>query len=51
MLLFLIGLFQSNEIDIVTFRTLTDSDLKEIGITAFGARRKILLSIAGMLLK
>ncbi|XP_014283039.2 protein bicaudal C [Halyomorpha halys] len=39
-------LFQSNEIDISTFRTLTDSDLKEIGITAFGARRKILLSIA-----
>lgn len=31
-----------------TFSTLTDKDLSEIGINAWGARRKMLLLIAGM---
>jgi hypothetical protein len=30
-----------------TFMTLTDQDLKELGISTFGARRKMLLAIAG----
>ncbi|XP_064605068.1 protein bicaudal C homolog 1-B-like isoform X2 [Liolophura sinensis] len=41
-------LFQQQEIDLATFRTLTDEDLKELGITTFGARRKMLLAIADM---
>lgn len=35
------------QIDLATFLTLNDDDLKELGITTFGARRKMLLSIAG----
>jgi hypothetical protein len=35
------------QIDLATFLTLTDQDLKELGITTFGARRKMLLAIAG----
>jgi len=31
-----------------SFLTLTDADLKELGITTFGARRKLLLAIAGL---
>jgi len=31
-----------------SFLTLTDKDLKELGITTFGARRKLLLTIAGL---
>lgn len=42
-----LDLFKSHEIDWTTFKTLTESDLREIGVTALGARRKILLSIAG----
>ena len=36
------------QIDLQTFLTLTDQDLKELGITTFGARRKMLLAISGM---
>ena len=36
-----------SQIDLPTFLTLTDQDLKELGITTFGARRKMLLAIAG----
>ncbi|XP_061084111.1 protein bicaudal C homolog 1-like [Conger conger] len=39
-------IFQQQEIDLQTFLTLTDSDLKELGITTFGARRKMLLAIS-----
>lgn len=42
--------FYSNfvfQIDLQTFLTLTDQDLKELGITTFGARRKMLLAISG----
>ncbi|CAH1180296.1 unnamed protein product [Phaedon cochleariae] len=41
-----IGVFTTHEIDLTTFPTLTDKDLMEIGINAFGARRKILLAIS-----
>lgn len=44
-----IGVFNQHEIDLTTFGTLTDQDLMEIGINAFGARRKILLAISGKL--
>jgi protein bicaudal C len=30
-------------VDLATFATLTEQDLKEIGITTFGARKKLLL--------
>uniref|UniRef100_UPI00398F478E protein bicaudal C homolog 1-like isoform X2 n=1 Tax=Pristiophorus japonicus TaxID=55135 RepID=UPI00398F478E len=39
-------IFQQQEIDLQTFLTLTDPDLKELGITTFGARRKMLLAIS-----
>jgi len=45
-----LDLFKSHEIDWTTFKTLTESVLREIGVTALGARRKILLSIAGGIL-
>uniref|UniRef100_A0A1B6DKN9 SAM domain-containing protein n=1 Tax=Clastoptera arizonana TaxID=38151 RepID=A0A1B6DKN9_9HEMI len=41
-----IQLFKEDEIDLETFQTLNESDLKEIGVSAFGARRKMLLSIS-----
>ncbi|KAJ8013679.1 hypothetical protein DPEC_G00032300 [Dallia pectoralis] len=41
-----IDIFQQQEIDLQTFLTLTDQDLKELGITTFGARRKMLLAIS-----
>lgn len=42
-----LAIFNRHEIDLTTFTTLTDQDLIEIGINAFGARRKILLAISG----
>ncbi len=39
--------FVSLKIDLSTFLTLTDHDLKELGISTFGARRKMLMAIAG----
>ncbi|XP_021365322.1 protein bicaudal C homolog 1-like [Mizuhopecten yessoensis] len=41
-------LFQQQEIDLATFLTLTDQDLRELGISTFGARRKMLLAIADL---
>ncbi|KAK5641945.1 hypothetical protein RI129_010492 [Pyrocoelia pectoralis] len=41
-----VGLFASHEIDLTTFLSLTDQDLIELGVTAFGARRKMLLIIS-----
>ncbi|XP_031560674.1 protein bicaudal C homolog 1-like isoform X2 [Actinia tenebrosa] len=40
------NIFQEQEVDWQTFLTLTDDDLKELGVTTFGARRKLLLAIA-----
>ncbi|XP_033227977.1 protein bicaudal C isoform X2 [Belonocnema kinseyi] len=38
-------LFQRQEIDMATFPSLTEKDLIELGITAWGARRKMVLMI------
>ena len=38
-----VDVFLRNEIDLRTFASLTDEDLKEIGIPTFGARKKLLL--------
>ena len=38
-------LFQEEEVDLATFLTLDDADLKEIGISKLGARRKLALAI------
>lgn len=35
------------QIDYQTFLTLSDDDLKEVGVSTFGARRKMLLAISG----
>ena len=35
--------FLRHEVDLQTFATLTDEELKEIGIPTFGARKKLLL--------
>lgn len=43
--------FQEQEVDLPTFLTLTDDDLKELGIAAFGARRKMLLTIQDLKMK
>ncbi|VVC95642.1 unnamed protein product [Leptidea sinapis] len=40
-----IDLFKSQELDMSTFMSLNDADLSELGVTAFGARRKMLLVI------
>ncbi|KAM3959681.1 protein bicaudal C [Aphomia sociella] len=41
-----IDLFKKHELDMSTFASLNEADLSEIGVTAFGARRKMLLVIA-----
>lgn len=43
----ILELFKSHEIDLGTFQTLTEADLREIGVTALGARRKMMLFISG----
>ncbi|TRY91333.1 hypothetical protein DNTS_030139 [Danionella cerebrum] len=43
-----VHVFQQQEIDYQTFLTLSDEDLKEVGVNTFGARRKMLLAIAGL---
>lgn len=35
------------QIDYQTFLTLSEDDLKEVGVSTFGARRKLLLAISG----
>ena len=44
---FFSGLFQAHEVDMATFPSLVEKDLCEIGISAWGARRKIMLLISG----
>jgi hypothetical protein len=34
-------MFREQEIDLPTFLTLTETDLKELGVATFGARRKM----------
>uniref|UniRef100_A0A8C9YUM3 Bicaudal C homolog 2 n=1 Tax=Sander lucioperca TaxID=283035 RepID=A0A8C9YUM3_SANLU len=43
-----IDVFEQQEIDYQTFLTLSDEDLKEVGISTFGARRKMLLAISDL---
>ncbi|XP_056147338.1 bicaudal C homolog 2 [Lampris incognitus] len=43
-----IDVFEEQEIDYQTFLTLSDEDLKEVGVTTFGARRKMLLAISDL---
>lgn len=37
--------FEEQEIDIETFQTMSDSDLRELGVNTFGARRKMSMAI------
>ncbi|XP_065838982.1 protein bicaudal C homolog 1-like [Oscarella lobularis] len=41
-----VPLFEDQEVDLGTFLTLGEHDLKELGVTTFGARKKMLLAIA-----
>ncbi|XP_075980528.1 protein bicaudal C [Anticarsia gemmatalis] len=43
-----IDLFKKHELDMSTFTSLNEADLIEIGVSAFGARRKMLLLIADL---
>ncbi|XP_033989982.1 LOW QUALITY PROTEIN: bicaudal C homolog 2 [Trematomus bernacchii] len=43
-----LDVFEQQEIDYLTFLTLSDEDLKEVGISTFGARRKMLLAISDL---
>lgn len=45
--IFSTDLFKKHELDMSTFTSLNEADLIEIGVSAFGARRKMLLLIAG----
>lgn len=40
--------FEQEEVDLDTFLTMTESDLKEVGVTTLGARRKLKIAISGM---
>lgn len=42
-----IFLFFLHQIDYQTFLTLSEEDLKEVGVSTFGARRKMLMAISG----
>ncbi|KAM9833781.1 bicaudal C homolog 2 isoform 1-T1 [Syngnathus typhle] len=43
-----INVLEQQEIDYQTFLTLSDDDLKEVGVSTFGARRKMLLAISDL---
>lgn len=43
--MFYLEIFVLNEIDLEMFTTLTEENLMELGITAFGARKKMLTAI------
>ncbi|XP_041982376.1 protein bicaudal C homolog 1 isoform X2 [Aricia agestis] len=43
-----IDLFKKHELDMSTFASLSEADLIEIGVSAFGARRKMLMLISEM---
>ena len=49
MLHYRIELFVEHEIDLELFKTLTENELRDLGIHAFGVRRRMLLTIAGKL--
>ena len=39
--------FEQEEVDLDTFLTMTDADLREVGVTTLGARRKLQIAISG----
>ena len=41
-----ITIFETNDIDLALFGTLKESDLVDLGVISFGARRKLLLAIS-----
>ncbi|XP_057706416.1 bicaudal C homolog 2 [Corythoichthys intestinalis] len=43
-----IDVLEQQEIDYHTFLTLSDEDLKEVGVSTFGARRKMLIAISDL---
>uniref|UniRef100_A0A3Q3VX39 SAM domain-containing protein n=1 Tax=Mola mola TaxID=94237 RepID=A0A3Q3VX39_MOLML len=43
-----IDVFEQQEIDYQTFLTLSEDDLKEVGVSTFGARRKMLMAITDL---
>ncbi|KAM4554871.1 bicaudal C homolog 2 isoform 1-T1 [Odontesthes bonariensis] len=43
-----IDVFEQQEIDYQTFLTLSEEDLKEVGVSTFGARRKMLIAISDL---
>uniref|UniRef100_A0A8D3DJ53 SAM domain-containing protein n=2 Tax=Scophthalmus maximus TaxID=52904 RepID=A0A8D3DJ53_SCOMX len=43
-----IDVFEQQEIDYQTFLSLSEEDLKEVGVSTFGARRKMLLAISDL---
>ncbi|XP_047675204.1 bicaudal C homolog 2 isoform X2 [Tachysurus fulvidraco] len=43
-----ITVFREQEIDFQTFLTLSEEDLKEVGVSTFGARRKMLMAISDL---
>ena len=42
-----LSVLQAQEVDFYTFLTLNDEDLKELGITSFGAKKKLVTAIQG----
>lgn len=42
-----LDLFVEHEIDLELFKTLTENELRDLGIHAFGVRRRLLLTING----
>ncbi len=41
-------IFLENDVDMVVFQTLSENDLRTIGIKSFGARRKLRLLVENM---
>ncbi|CAG0882875.1 unnamed protein product [Darwinula stevensoni] len=41
-------LLEKQDVDVGTFRTMTEEDLQKLGVRTFGARRKMLLAIQGI---
>lgn len=42
-----LSVLQAQEVDFHTFLTLTEEDLKELGVTSFGAKKKLVTAIQG----
>lgn len=40
--------FEQEEVDLATFLTMTEVDLKEVGVSTLGARRKLQIAISGV---